>query len=154
LVRQLLASSGKERSQPAPPAAQGADRGRRAAGKTASILVVDDEETVRRCLRAVLEEAGYSVTEAADGREAIEELQRAKPDLVITDLVMPEQEGIETIQALRQAHPSIGIIAISGAGEGRYLPMARLLGADATLPKPASPEQVLAEVERILGKRL
>jgi DNA-binding response OmpR family regulator len=66
---------------------------------------------------------------------------------------MPEQEGIETIQSLRRDHPSIGIIAISGAGEGRYLPMARLLGADAALPKPASPQQVLAEVERILGKR-
>ena len=148
LVRQLLGSCGKETPLPPSPAAQSA------AGRTATILVVDDEAAVRRCLRAVLEEAGYLVAEAANGREAIEELQRAKPDLVITDLVMPEQEGIETIQALRQAHPSIGIIAISGAGEGRYLPMARLLGADATLPKPASPEQVLAEVERILGKRL
>ena len=153
LVQQLLASSGKQAPQPPPPAAQGAARGRKVAGKAASILVVDDEEAVRRYLRAVLEEAGYSVAEAADGRQAIEELQRATPDLVIIDLVMPEVEGIETIQALRRDHPLIGILAISGAGEGRYLPMAKLLGADATVPKPASPEQVLAEVERVLGKR-
>jgi CheY-like chemotaxis protein len=153
LAQQLLALSGKQAPQSAPLAAQVAGRGGKVAGEAARILVVDDEEPVRRCLRAVLEEGGYSVAEAADGLQAIEELQRATPDLVITDLVMPGQEGIETIQALRRDHPSIGIIAISGAGEGRYLPMARLLGADATLPKPANPERVLAEVERILGKR-
>lgn len=153
LVRQLLGVSGKQAAQPPPTAGEDAARDRQAAGKAASILIVDDEDAVRRCLRAVLEEAGYSVAEAANGRQAIEELQRTTPSLVITDLVMPEFEGIEMIQALRRDHPSIGIIAISGAGEGRYLPMARLLGADATLPKPASPEQVLAEVERILGKR-
>ena len=153
LARQLLALSGKQAPQPAPLAAQVAARGAKVARKAARILVVDDEEPVRRCLRAVLEEAGYSVAEAADGLRAIEELRRATPDLVITDLVMPEREGIETIQALRRDHPSLGIIAISGAGEGRYLPMARLLGADATLPKPANPKQVLAEVERVLGTR-
>ena len=120
---------------------------------TARILVADDEAGIRGYLRATLEWAGYEVTEAADGKQALKEARKGGVDLVITDLVMPEQEGIETIQALRKEMPGIGIIAISGAFGGQFLEAARMLGADASLGKPVSAEQLLAKVAEVLKLR-
>ena len=94
----------------------------------ARILVADDEAGVRGFLRAVLEDGGYEVIEAADGKQALQQARAGHVDLVITDLVMPEQEGIETIQALRREMPGVGIIAISGAFEGQFLKMAETAG--------------------------
>jgi hypothetical protein len=119
----------------------------------ARILVADDEAGVRRFLRAVLEEGGYEVVEAADGKQALQEALAGRVDLVITDLVMPEQEGIETIQALRRDVPGVGIIAISGAFEGQFLKTALLLGADAGLSKPVSADLLLARVAEVLKSR-
>jgi DNA-binding response OmpR family regulator len=99
----------------------------------------------------VLERAGYEVVEATDGERAIRTLGETRADLVITDMVMPEREGVETIQAIRKDHPEVGIIAISGAGGGAYLRLACPLGADAALMKPVSSEVLLAEVARVLG---
>jgi PAS domain S-box-containing protein len=120
---------------------------------TARILVADDEAGIRGYLRATLERAGYEVTEAADGRQALKEARKGGVDLVITDLVMPEQEGIETIRALRKEMPGIGIIAISGAFGGQFLEAARILGADASLGKPVSAELLLAKVAEVLKLR-
>jgi len=119
----------------------------------ARILVADDEAGVRGFLRAVLEKGGYEVIEAADGKQALEEARAGRVDLVITDLVMPEQEGIETIQALRKDVAGVGIIAISGAFEGKFLEVARKLGAEAVLTKPVSADLLLAKVAEVLKAR-
>jgi len=119
----------------------------------ARILVADDEAGVRGFLRAVLKQGGYEVTEAADGRQALQGVRAAQVDLVITDLVMPEQEGLEAIRILRREAPGVGIIAISGAFGGQFLKVAHLLGADAVLSKPVSKELLLAKVAEVLVRR-
>jgi PAS domain S-box-containing protein len=117
------------------------------------ILVADDEAGVRGFLRQVLEQDGYEVIEAADGKQALQQARADPVDLVITDLVMPKQEGIETIRALRKEMPRIGIIAITGKFEGPYLKMIQMLGADAVLTKPVSSELLLAKVAEVLKLR-
>jgi len=121
--------------------------------RPACVLVADDEAGVRGFFRKVLEDGGYKVVEAANGIEALEEARTGRVDLVITDLVMPEQEGIETIQALRKDMPGIGIIAMSGGFGEPYLRMAGVLGAHAVLTKPVSPETLLARVAEVLRSR-
>ena len=103
---------------------------------TRSVLVVDDDAKVRALIHAVLEEQGYYVLEAIDGKEACSHVTNHKTDLIITDLIMPEQEGLETIQWIRAASPDMKIIAMSGASEASYLRMARHLGANEILRKP------------------
>jgi DNA-binding response OmpR family regulator len=117
------------------------------------ILVADDEAGVRAFLRDALEQGGHEVTEAADGKQALQQARAEPVDLVITDLVMPKQEGIETIRALRKEMPGIGIIAITGKFEGPYLKMVQMLGADAVLTKPVSAEILLAKVAEVLKLR-
>jgi CheY-like chemotaxis protein len=80
-----------------------------------TILVVDDEDAIRGLLKSTLGMAGYIVWEACNGKEASQLLEQFVPDLLITDLLMPEKEGIELIQEVRRSHPKIPIIAISGA---------------------------------------
>jgi DNA-binding NtrC family response regulator len=116
-----------------------------------SILVVDDDDTVRRVLRRMLESADYEVREATNGRHAMVEFRRQPADLLITDIFMPEQEGMETIRALRQEHPGLKIIAISGAAGDPYLKMASMLGAWATLHKPLRLATVLQTVREALN---
>jgi CheY-like chemotaxis protein len=125
----------------------------REAERPARILVADDEPGVRSFLRKALEADGNEVIEAADGKQALEEALARQVDLVITDLVMPEQEGIETVRALRQDMPGVGIIAISGAFDGQFLKTAQMLGADAVLAKPVSAELLLAKVSEVLKWR-
>jgi len=121
----------------------------------ARILVVDDDEQIRTMLVMTLEEAGYEADEAADGRAAIRK-QREKPaDLVITDLIMPEKEGLETIMDLRKEWPSTKIIAISGGGRavpGDYLLHARHLGAARVFRKPIERSELLGAVRELLGE--
>jgi two-component system cell cycle sensor histidine kinase/response regulator CckA len=121
--------------------------------RPARILVADDEPGVRSFLRKVLEGAGYEVMEAANGKEALQKVRAGGVDMLITDLVMPEQEGIETIMALRGEAAGIGIIAISGAFGGRYLEAARQLGAQSVLTKPVSAEVLLGKVAEVLKAR-
>jgi CheY-like chemotaxis protein len=82
----------------------------------AHILMIDDDEVLRATIRRVLERAGHRVTEAENGDVGMRIVQGETPDLVITDLLMPEKEGIETIQELREGFPEIPIVAVSGAG--------------------------------------
>lgn len=117
----------------------------------ARILIVDDDAGVRQVLKNMLVAAGYTVTLANNGREAMERLQREGFDLIITDLVMPEQEGIETIKLLRRDYPEVKIIAISGAFGGDYLRIAGFLGAHRTLAKPVRMETVIRTVEEALN---
>jgi len=116
------------------------------------ILVVDDEAEIRKLLRQFLEHAGYEVVEAANGRQAVEEVDAGGVGLVVTDLVMPEKEGIETIREMRQRHREVKIIAMSGAFGGRFLRTAEMLGAHATLTKPIRAEQLVKTVNEILGR--
>jgi hypothetical protein len=119
----------------------------------ARILVVDDEAGVRSFLRAALAQAGYEVIEAAGGKQALCQMREAPAQLVITDLVMPEGEGLETIQAIRRELPDVGIVAISGAFGGDFLKVAEKLGADAILAKPVTPELLMAKVAEVLQAR-
>lgn len=117
------------------------------------ILVVDDEELARFTLREVLESAGYEVAEARNGKECVDR-QRATPfDLIVTDIIMPEKEGVETIIELRQDYPTLKIIAISGGGRTRnldFLKLAQQYGADGILAKPFTDDQLLDAVKEQL----
>lgn len=118
------------------------------------ILIIDDDKPMRSMLRQTLERAGYQVQEAANGMEGIKSYRDQPPDLVITDLVMPEKEGIETIVELRKENPPPRIIAISGGGRisaGDYLHIATKLGVQHTLAKPFSRDEILETVRKVIG---
>lgn len=122
----------------------------------ARILIIDDDTDLRGTLLRVLARAGHEAREAANGLAGLQEVEREPPDLVITDLIMPEKEGIETIQELTERWPHIRILAISGAGgaddEPGPLLDAQLFGAHAVLSKPFSVEALVAVVERLLAE--
>mgnify|MGYP001486876547 FL=1 len=116
----------------------------------ARILVVDDEEGIRTLIRNMLVREGHQVTTACDGVEALRVVDSQAVDLVITDLIMPEMEGVEMISELRRRFPAIKIIAMSGGGMGGavdYLRLAKALGAGQTLAKPFTREVLLKMVE-------
>jgi CheY-like chemotaxis protein len=119
----------------------------------ARILVADDEELVRASLAVVLRRAGHVVALAADGEDALRKFGSNRYDLVITDIVMPRMEGIETVRALRRLEPGVRIIAMSGRGSdgGFYLKAAIALGADATLQKPFRASELRHMVEEVLA---
>lgn len=104
-----------------------------------TILVIEDEQLVRDTIRMALESAGHHVVIASDGREGVTKLALQPFDVVVTDLIMPEQEGLETIRIIRRDYPQTKIIAISGGGRHvgtDYLKAASLLGAHFALRKP------------------
>jgi CheY-like chemotaxis protein len=115
---------------------------------TRRVLVADDSADMRESLKLVLERAGYEVRLAADGSHALE-MQRAAPcDVLITDIFMPECDGLETITGFRREFPAVKIIAMSGGGlrivrGQQYLQTAQAAGADATLNKPFDPKSLL-----------
>jgi DNA-binding NtrC family response regulator len=118
----------------------------------ATVLVIDDESAMRDYMRYVLEAAGYRVVEASNGREGIAILGSRQVDLMITDLVMPEKEGIETIISIRTQNPKLPIIAMSGVlNSDTYLKVAGRLGAHGTLQKPFKKEHVLNTVATVLA---
>src|SRR5690242_8002624 len=97
----------------------------------AQILVIDDEPMLRRTLRAVLERAGHTVVEAEDGNQGLEQFNVQRPDLVLTDIIMPNREGVETIGEMRRQAPDLPIIAMSGGGTrggDLFLTLAERLG--------------------------
>lgn len=103
-----------------------------------SILVVDDDDAIRELLADVLSSRGYTVVEAINGKYALQQVRHNPVDLVITDLVMPEQEGLETILQFQQEFPGLKVIAISGYQAGEFLRHASVFGACATIKKPFS----------------
>ena len=120
----------------------------------ANILIIDDDPGLRATMRRILERTGHSVRVASDGDMGIS-LYRAEPaDLVITDLIMPEKEGIETIQELREDFPQVRILAVSGGGmvdPDGPLTDAELFGADASLAKPFSVDELRDAVDGLLS---
>jgi len=122
----------------------------------ASILIIDDEEDIRQILAALLKRAGHTVREAANGMEGLKLYREHPADLVITDLVMPEKEGLSTIMELRGQHPAVRIIAMSGGlahDPKLYLNMAQKLGADHVLRKPFQIEDLQEAVTATLALR-
>ncbi len=121
----------------------------------ATIFVFDDELSILLMIKKMLEKAGHDVEIALNGREGMELFNEKIPDLLITDILMPEKEGLETIMELRKKYPALKIIAISGGGrfgpEG-YLPGAKLLGADMALQKPLMQKEFLEAVSSLLGE--
>ena len=118
------------------------------------ILVIDDDENFRAMLQRILEKEGYAVHVAADGRKGIECFSHNPVDLVVTDLIMPDMEGVETIIQLRAARPEAKIIAISGGGRKgpeEYLPIAKILGAQQTFAKPFDLKEFLTAVADLLA---
>jgi CheY-like chemotaxis protein len=116
-----------------------------------SILVVDDEASIRRLMRSLLSGAGYEVFDVASGREASRIVEGQAIDLVITDLAMPERDGFETMNRLRAAKPQLKIIAMSGRFAGPLLRAAEILGAKASIAKPIQSAELLATVARVMA---
>ena len=120
-----------------------------------SILLIEDDEAVRVLLARALMDAGYLVLEAADGQAGIDLYRKTQTDVVITDVVMPEKDGLEVIRQLHSEFPDVKIIAISGGGRyggDSYLKVARALTAVRTLSKPFEIEALLQVVREVLEK--
>ncbi len=119
----------------------------------ARIVLVEDTDLLREALRVSLERAGHEIVTAASGLGIEGVVAQHKADLVITDMLMPRRDGVETILALRRRHPNLRIIAMSGGGNRGNLDlgMARKLGVSATLTKPFEPQELVARVAEILA---
>ena len=123
----------------------------------ARILIIDDEPNMRAMLRRMLHQAGHQVSEAGNGAEGIDSYERDSPDLVITDILMPKKEGIETIIELHRADPDLPIIAISGGGRSggtNFLSSAEKLGARHALWKPFRGNQFLSAVSESISANI
>jgi DNA-binding NtrC family response regulator len=121
-----------------------------------SILVIEDDNAFREMLCGVLETAGFSVKTAANGREATKLLAKETFTLVLTDLLMPEKDGLEVLMDMHKKHADLPIIAMSGGGrvpKEELLRFARHLGARAILEKPFTETQLLSAITKQLGKR-
>jgi len=119
----------------------------------ARILIIDDEQQIRSMLRLMLERDGYEVVEAPDGIEGIRAYRQNPADLIITDLIMPNQDGIGMIIELQKEFPDVKIIAMSGGGLNKpegYLKGAKKLGAAYTLTKPIDREKMLRAVKNTI----
>lgn len=117
------------------------------------VLIIDDEDLVRSAFRLALERAGFEITEAANGKLGLDCLIRHGADLVVTDLIMPEKDGFETIEEIRNLHPAIPIIAVTGggpSGPNRLLDRVREMGVGVTLRKPVNRRELLTAVDAAL----
>jgi len=118
------------------------------------ILVIDDDNQLREMLKQLLEKNGYEVLSAENGRSGLKLFYEKGADLIITDLIMPEKEGLETITELHQKAPGLKIIAISGGGRIRpedYLQLSESLGADRSFKKPFNSKELLSAVSALLA---
>lgn len=121
----------------------------------ARILIIDDDPKVRATLRQMLEREGHRVSEAADGEAGIELFQKEPTEVVITNIYMPEKEGLATIRELRRDFPGLGIIAISGGdarGRTDVLRIAKTFGVSHALPKPVDWGALKAAVDDLIEK--
>jgi len=114
-----------------------------------NILVIDDEPSIRLLIRKMLEPEGYTIIEASDGIEGLKSYRKSPVDVIITDLIMPDKEGLETIHELKKEFPDIKIIAISGNNK-IHLDTAKLLGATAVFQKPFKKETLLLKIRELI----
>ncbi|MFH1982374.1 MAG: response regulator [Pseudomonadota bacterium] len=118
------------------------------------ILIIDDDDQIRRMLCRMLTQEGYAVDDAADGAEGISRFRKQPYDLVLTDLIMPEKEGIEMIIELKSEFPDVKIIAMSGGarmGPEAYLQLADSLGAERCFSKPIPRAELLGAISALVG---
>lgn len=121
------------------------------------ILVIDDDDLMRLALAKILSSEGYAVVQAADGDEGLQLHRSQNFDLIITDLIMPDKEGIQIIRELRKENSAVRIIAMSAGGKGGamdYLKWARLMGAKKCLSKPIKRDDLLNAVTTVLSEPL
>jgi CheY-like chemotaxis protein len=119
----------------------------------AGVLIVEDDSELREMISVLLTRRKFTVMEASSGKEAIVRFKPSITDLVITDLIMPEEDGLKVIMKLREMKPSLKVIAISGggkAGPGSYLNLAKALGADAIYSKPFSLNEMAVKIDELL----
>ncbi|MDZ8117952.1 response regulator [Pontiella agarivorans] len=120
----------------------------------ARILIIDDDETIRNVFKRFLDGKGHEVVVAADGRQGLRLVEEAPVDLVITDIMMPETDGLEVVMAIRGKEADIPVIAISGGMHAMpmdFLPMAKKFGACDVLYKPVELDDLLGAVEKALA---
>lgn len=121
-----------------------------------SVLVVDDEDQIRQLIRETLEQAGYEVQEASDGKQGLERYRANPADLVIMDILMPDQDGLESIMTLRREFPASRVIAITGGSDMigilNFLDVAKMLGARRTLQKPFDMQTLLDAAQSELSQ--
>ncbi len=118
------------------------------------ILIIDDEGQIRKAMKEILEKEGYGVTVAANGREGVELFKKRPVDLIITDIIMPEKAGLETIAEIKKENTQVKIIAISGGGRVSskdYLVWAEKMGASRTFAKPIDFGELLKAVAALLA---
>ena len=118
------------------------------------ILIIDDESHILLMLKKMLERAGYEIEIAASGTEGIELFKKSRADLVITDIIMPEKEGLETIREMRRIKSDLKIIAMSGGGKvsaDNYLEIAKIFGASKAIAKPFTQKEMILAVKSLLG---
>ncbi len=121
----------------------------------ARILVVDDEPEVLMLLTDILESVGHEVVQATNGAEGLNEYQRGGVDLIVTDIIMPDKEGLESIMDYKQLNPDVKIIAISGGariGPHTYLKMAEKFGAKRVFSKPFRNKELIDAIEELLSE--
>jgi CheY-like chemotaxis protein len=121
----------------------------------AGILIVEDDEDLREMLKISLMARKYTILEASNGKEALLRFKPLITNMVITDLIMPDEDGLKVIMKIKEINPSIKVIAISGggkAGPGNYLNLAKALGADEVFPKPFSVNELIKKIEELLGE--
>jgi CheY-like chemotaxis protein len=119
-----------------------------------TILLVDDDDQFRSMLSALLRRSGYEVQEARNGNEATMMYRSQQTDLVITDLIMPEKEGLETIREIRHTNPGVRIVAMSGGGRKGledYLEVAKVFGARVVIDKPFTHQEILGAISKALA---
>jgi DNA-binding response OmpR family regulator len=118
-----------------------------------AILLIEDDSELREMIKIALQRKDYVVMEAVNGKEALHHFKPGVTDLVLTDLIMPEEDGLKVIMKIRDLKPGIKVIAISGggkAGPGSYLNLAKALGADVIFPKPFSLVDLVAKIGELL----
>jgi DNA-binding response OmpR family regulator len=116
------------------------------------VCVVDDDTGVRQTICMILETAGYVTSQARDGKEGLEAIARTRATIAVIDILMPNQEGLETIAQAKERFPGLKVLAITGGGQAgtlSYLTLASALGADAVLPKPFRSEELVNKVRQL-----
>lgn len=119
----------------------------------AKILLVEDDDLVRDMLTQVLQRANHEVTTASNGEEATEQLRNQKPDIMVTDIIMPKKSGITLISEVKNRHPNLEVIAISGGGRldpTGYLDLSETLGASVSFEKPIDNTALLMAIDLLL----
>ena len=117
----------------------------------ARILIMDDDAAVRTALKNILHQEGHQILEAVNAAEGAKIYNSATPDLIITDLIMPERDGVEALLELRSQHPDIKTIVISGDAP-EFLPIVEDLGANRTIAKPFKNQDVINAVRELLNQ--